>query len=71
MSIATVMSLVYEDALQCESKKMSHSSAEHGAVAHEEALGASWKGLTAGLEGWWWSKGIEIAGGPETYSCCV
>ena len=36
-----------------EPRKMSHSSAEHGAATHEEALGTARKGLTAGLEGWW------------------
>ena len=53
-------------------KKISHSSAEHGAVTHGEALGTARKGLTAGLEGcWgWWGgeKGGEVAGGRETRS---
>ena len=30
---------VRKNIVPCESKKMSHSSAEHGAVTHEEALG--------------------------------
>ena len=39
--------------LPCESKKMSHSGAEHGAVSREEALRVARKSLTPGLEGWW------------------
>ena len=55
---------------------MSHSSAEHGAVAHEEALGTARKGLTAGLEGWlWWGggvMGVGVAGGrSKAFSCRV
>ena len=48
---------------------MSHSSAEHGAVANEEALGTAQKGLTAGLGGvagvGWWRKGGENCWGPR------
>ena len=37
--------------VQCESEKMSRSSAEHGAVTHEVALETAGEGLTAGLKG--------------------
>ena len=39
-------------------KKMSHSSAEHGAVTHEEVTGTVLKSIQAVLEGWW-MKGAE------------
>ena len=54
----------------CVSQKMSHFSAEHGAITYEKAQGTAQKGLTAGLKGWWgWvgSKEGGVAGGQETF----
>ena len=39
--------------VQCESKKMSHYSAEQGTDTHEKALGTEQKGLKVCFEGWW------------------
>ena len=49
---------------------MSHLSAGHGTVSHEEALGTAQKGLTPGLLGWrrWGGaeRGVGVVGGRET-----
>ena len=50
----------------CELNKMSRFCVEHGAVVHEDVLRTTRKGLTTGLEGWW-RKGVEVAGGRETF----
>ena len=42
--------------IQWESKKMSHSSTEHGADTHEEAQDRAQKGLKVGLE----RRGVKI-----------
>ena len=59
--------LIDQADIPCESKKMSISSAEHGAVTHEEALGTAQKGLTVGLKGW----GLLGAERPAVRPFCV
>ena len=48
---ASIEKLAQSFSIQCESKKISPSTAEHGAAAHEEALGTARKGLTVGFSG--------------------
>ena len=48
-----------EKSLPCELKKMTHFSAEHGAVTHEKSLETVQEGLSASFEGWWGLLGAK------------